>query len=171
MSAKLAKSMLGFADDFISGAAKGVGDGHIIRNSVNNLKSNMTVGQIKRLNKAVNNTAGSAAKNIAKQNAYSKSTKAVTGLKGIKQTPSMGARLGDAMGAGYREAFKGAKTGGVSGAVNAFKKAHLNADNTLNKARVAGTFATTSVAARVATGGGLYKDRNGNNNIAGVPFI
>jgi hypothetical protein len=162
--------MLGFADDFISGAAKGVGDGHIIRNNVNNLESNMTVGQIKKLNKAVNNT-GSAAKNIARQNAYSKSTKAVTGLKGIKPTPSMGARLGDAMGAGYREAYQGAKTGGVKGATSAFKKAHLNADGSLNKGRVAGTFATTSLAARVATGGGLYKDRNGNNNIAGLPFI
>ena len=169
MSAKLAKSMLGFADDFISGAAKGVGDGHIIRNSVNNLKSNMTVGQIKKLNKAVNNT-GSAAKNIARQNAYAKRTMAATGLKGIKQTPSMGARLGDAMGAGYREAFKGAKTGGVSGAVNAFKKAHLNADGSLNKARVAGTIVATNVASRVITGGGLYKDRNGNTNLP-IPFL
>ena len=84
---------------------------------------------------------------------------------------TFGVRLGDAIGAGYREAYQGAKTGGVKGATSAFKKAHLNADGSLNKARVAGTFAATSVAARVATGGGLYKDRNGNNNIAGLPFI
>ena len=170
MSAKLAKSMLGFADDFISGAAKGVGDGHIIRNSVNNLKSNMTVGQIKTLNKAMNSKVSTAAK-VARTQTRTGRTLANTGQKALRPNVSMGTRLGDAMGAGYREAFKGAKTGGVSGAVNAFKKAHLNADNTLNKGRVAGTFATTSLAARVATGGGLYKDRNGNNNIAGLPFI
>lgn len=170
MSAKLAKSMLGFADDFISGAAKGVGDGHIIRNSVNNLKSNMTVGQIKTLNRAMNKKVSTASK-VARTQFRTGRTLAYTGQKALRPNVSMGARLGDAMGAGYREAFKGAKTGGVKGATSAFKKAHLNADGSLNKARVAGTFATTSLAARVATGGGLYKDRNGNNNIAGLPFI
>ena len=169
MSAKLAKSMLGFADDFIQGAAKGVGDGHIIRNSVNNLKSNMTVGQIKILNKAMNKKVSTASKVAGTQFRTGK-TLAYTGQKALRPNVSMGTRLGDAMGAGYREAFKGAKTGGVSGAVNAFKKAHLNANGSLNKGRVAGTIVATNVASRVVTGGGLYKDRNGNTNLP-IPFL
>ena len=216
MSAKLAKSMLGFADDFIEGATKGIGAGSGIKVGVNKLSSNMTKNQKKALARLGKNNAGDAAKNIARQNAYSKgmSTRAsmlgqafknqgdnqsaevlnrwakqkgiridpsmgtqgaggrpiLNNLKGGNANPSFGVRLGDAMGAGYREAYQGAKTGGVSGAVNAFKKAHVNADGSLNKARVAGTIVTTNVASRVITGGGLYKDRNGNTNLP-IPFL
>ena len=35
MNMKSAKDMLGFADEFMNGAAKGVGNGHVIKNSVN----------------------------------------------------------------------------------------------------------------------------------------
>ena len=41
----------------------------------------------------------------------------------------------------------------------------------VNIGKIAGSYIGVSAAARVATGGGLYKDRNGNTNIAGVPFI
>lgn len=41
----------------------------------------------------------------------------------------------------------------------------------LNYGKIAGSYIGVGVAARVVTGGGLYKDRNGNTNIAGVPFI
>lgn len=40
-----------------------------------------------------------------------------------------------------------------------------------NYGKIAGSYIGVSAAARVATGGGLYKDKNGNTNIAGVPFI
>lgn len=40
-----------------------------------------------------------------------------------------------------------------------------------NYGKIAGSYIGVSAAARVATGGGVYKDRNGNTNIAGVPFI
>lgn len=59
----------------------------------------------------------------------------------------------------------------------AIKQGHMIADSTakggqrLSKARVAGTAATLGVAGRVATGGGLYRDRYGNVNIPGLPFI
>ena len=129
----------------------------------------MTVGQIKTLNRAMNSKVSTAAK-VARTQTRTGRTLANTGQKALRPNVSMGARLGDAMGAGYREAFKGAKTGGVSGAVNAFKKAHINADGSLNKARVAGTIVTTNVASRVITGGGLYKDRNGNTNLP-IPFL
>lgn len=37
--------------------------------------------------------------------------------------------------------------------------------------KIAASYMGVSTAARVATGGGLYKDKNGNSNIVGVPFI
>jgi hypothetical protein len=36
---------------------------------------------------------------------------------------------------------------------------------------IAGSYIGTSSAYRVASGGGLYKDKNGNANIIGLPFI
>ena len=59
----------------------------------------------------------------------------------------------------------------------ALRSAHSIADDTvqggtrISKRKVAGTMATASVAGRVATGGGLYRDRYGNINIPGLPFI
>lgn len=41
----------------------------------------------------------------------------------------------------------------------------------LSMGKVAGTAATVGVAGRVATGGGLYRDRYGNINVPGLPFI
>lgn len=55
-----------------------------------------------------------------------------------------------------------------------FKKAMsqtFKPDGNLNYGKIAGSYIGVSAAARIASGGGLYKDRNGNTNIAGVPFI
>lgn len=41
----------------------------------------------------------------------------------------------------------------------------------LNYGKIAGSYIGVSAAARIATGGGLYKDKNGNGNLIGVPFI
>ena len=53
----------------------------------------------------------------------------------------------------------------------ALGNAHKNADGSMNMLRAGGTFVAASAAARVASGGGLYKDRYGNPNLIGVPFI
>ena len=59
----------------------------------------------------------------------------------------------------------------------AIKAAHSVVDKSapngtrISKRKVAGTMATAGVAGRVATGGGLYRDRYGNVNIPGLPFI
>ena len=37
--------------------------------------------------------------------------------------------------------------------------------------KIAGTVMGLSMAGRIVTGGGLYKDKNGNTNIPGIPFI
>ena len=36
---------------------------------------------------------------------------------------------------------------------------------------IAGAYMGVSAAGRIATGGGLYKDSDGNTDIIGVPFI
>ena len=41
----------------------------------------------------------------------------------------------------------------------------------LNFKAIAGTYVGASLAGRVLTGGGIYRDRNGNPNVPGVPFI
>lgn len=57
------------------------------------------------------------------------------------------------------------------GIMESIAKAHQNEDGSVNMMKAAGTFMTASAAARVASGGGLYKDRYGNPNLIGVPFI
>lgn len=47
----------------------------------------------------------------------------------------------------------------------------VNGQNVLDMKKVAGTAATVGVAGRVVTGGGLYRDRYGNVNVPGLPFI
>lgn len=37
--------------------------------------------------------------------------------------------------------------------------------------KIAGTTFSVGVAGRIATGGGLYRDRYGNTNLPGIPFI
>jgi hypothetical protein len=41
----------------------------------------------------------------------------------------------------------------------------------LNLGKIAGSYIGLSAAYRVASGGGLYRDKNGNNNIIGIPFV
>jgi hypothetical protein len=37
--------------------------------------------------------------------------------------------------------------------------------------KVAGSYIGVAAAGRVLSGGGIYKDRNGNTNLIGVPFV
>lgn len=37
--------------------------------------------------------------------------------------------------------------------------------------KIAGSYLGVSAAARVASGGGVYKDNNGNTDLIGIPFI
>ena len=199
----MAKNMLGFADDFIEGASKGIGDAGRIKTSVNRISSNMTKGQ-KKVLKAFGSSVGDSAKQVAKSQAYHKSTKAsaVNGFKqmgrndlankvanakgmplapGAKsklrnitsnvsgiQNPTFGNELGDAMIGGFRDTYSGLKA--KQGLSQSLAAGFMDGDK-LRMDRVAGGFVTASAAARIATGGGLYKDRNGSTNIIGLPFI
>lgn len=70
---------------------------------------------------------------------------------------------------GVTDTYKGARDG--QNIIDTFVNAHKNEDGSVNMLRAAGTFMATSAAARVASGGGVYKDRYGNPNLIGVPFI
>ena len=70
---------------------------------------------------------------------------------------------------GISDSYKGIQDG--QGIFEAIGNAHKNDDGSINWRRAAGTFMTASAAARIASGGGAYKDRYGNPNLIGVPFI
>lgn len=53
----------------------------------------------------------------------------------------------------------------------AVKDTFSHADGTLNYGKIAGSYIGASAAARVVSGGGVTKDKNGNTNLIGVPFI
>ena len=83
-------------------------------------------------------------------------------------------KIGKNMGGGIEVGARMMGKGGykkAEGITDALSKTFKHKDGTLNYGKIAGSYIGLSAAARVATGGGLYKDRNGNTNIAGVPFI
>ena len=70
---------------------------------------------------------------------------------------------------GIADTYKGTKAG--DGFWNSLEAAHKNTDGTYRWDRIAGTYAAAAVGSRVLSGGGLYKDKYGNTNLPGVPFI
>lgn len=56
--------------------------------------------------------------------------------------------------------------------VKAIKQGHKKADGKgYDMGKIAGTTFSLGVAGRIASGGGLYKDKYGNTNLPGVPFV
>ena len=187
----LGKRMLGYADEFLEGGIKGLNKNI----NVNSLKSNMTKGQLKNLklkngkDAAVRTAANKLGKSVDEvSEAMAKGQRVNIGrgqvnLSNKKQIYSKGVeptfmnKMGDAALGGYREGYKGAQAAlkGGAGYKDAVKQGlnagFKNADGTLNTGRVAGAVVTAGVVGRVASGGGLYKDRYGNTNLIGVPFI
>jgi hypothetical protein len=70
---------------------------------------------------------------------------------------------------GIRDTITGMQGG--KGFQDAVKGAFTDADNNIRWGRVAGTYVTASAGLRLLSGGGLTRDRNGNPNMIGVPFI
>ena len=144
----IAKKMLGYADEFMEGATKGIGDAGAIKAGVTKLASNKTKGQLKNVKKGV--------------------IKGTTNrVKGI-QNPTTMNKIGDAVWGGVRDTAASMKSGKTVS--DALATGFKDGDK-LRMDRVAGTFVAGSAAARLATGGGLYKDRNGSTNIIGIPFL
>ena len=70
---------------------------------------------------------------------------------------------------GIADTYKGTKAG--DGFWNSLEAAHKNTDGTYRWDRIAGTYAAAAIGSRVISGGGLYKDKYGNTNLPGIPFI
>ena len=70
---------------------------------------------------------------------------------------------------GIRDTITGMQSG--KGFQDAIKGAFTDADNNIRWGRVAGTYVTASAGLRLLSGGGLTRDRNGNPNVIGVPFV
>ena len=86
---------------------------------------------------------------------------------------TFGTRLGDNLVGGYRDTVKGmrGKDLSIANVKTAASAAFKNQDGPMNVGRVAGAVVTAGVEGRIATGGGLYRDRNGSFNVPGVPLI
>lgn len=63
------------------------------------------------------------------------------------------------------------ETGSLGKALKMGHSKMVNGKPQLSVKKVAGTAMGVGIAGRVATGGGLYRDRYGNVNVPGVPFI
>ena len=70
---------------------------------------------------------------------------------------------------GVTDSYKGIRDGGPFW--DTIKAAHTNDDGSLRWGRIAGSYMAASTAGRVISGGGLTRDRNGNPNFPGIPFI
>lgn len=80
---------------------------------------------------------------------------------------------GETADVGLRGVLKGVSEG--TNLKSIAKNAYFNGEDialkNANWKAIGGTYIGASVAGRVATGGGLYKDRTGKTNIPVVPFV
>lgn len=166
MTPKQAKFLKNFGKNNAGNAAKAVSRSQAYTKSTKQAAANAfkQIGQ-DDLAKTVMNKKGMPITRAQRMASLNKTK--VDRVAGIKN-PTLGNRIGDAVGGGIKDTYTGIKAG--QGFGEALSGAYMNGDK-LRMDRVAGTFIGASTAARVATGGGLYKDRNGSTNIIGLPFI
>lgn len=53
----------------------------------------------------------------------------------------------------------------------ALKNAYTKADGNIDLGAIAGSYLGVSAGYRVLSGGGAYRDKNGNANLIGIPFV
>jgi hypothetical protein len=86
-------------------------------------------------------------------------------------------KVGDFLAGGFIDVARGVKAGNTVGKAieEAFTTEGTNAAGqtvrNLNYGRVAGAYLGASTGYRMLSGGGLYKDKNGNTNLVGLPFV
>lgn len=106
--------------------------------------------------------ASNAVNNLNKSGAYK------AGIAASKAAPFKG--IMDSAREYYGHANSGSKIGIKQAAILGHTK-DINGQRVADYKKIAGTAATIGVAGRVASGGGLYRDRYGNVNVPGLPFI
>lgn len=83
---------------------------------------------------------------------------------------SMGGKAKEFFTGGFTDTYNAYKTNGGDFTA-AVKSAYQNDDGSLRMGRIAGSYMAAAAGVRILSGGGITKDRNGNNNLIGVPFI
>jgi hypothetical protein len=83
---------------------------------------------------------------------------------------SMGGKAKEFFTGGFTDTYNAYKANGGDFTA-AVKSAYQNEDGSLRMGRIAGSYMAAAAGVRVLSGGGVTKDRNGNNNLIGVPFI
>ena len=180
MAVEIAKSMLAFGEKVVHGMS-GNKASYVKRVGQVALKSNMTRTQLKDAAKAGMKTKG-AADALEKKfaNVMSKNVSATVKNNAIDKVignavakNDIGYKIGDAIGGGIRDTTKVFKNTGNLGKSlqSGFTKKGADGKRTANVGRIAGAYFGAGVTGRVATGGGLYRDRYGRVNVPGVPFI
>lgn len=73
---------------------------------------------------------------------------------------------------GIRDSIKNlaSDSSSVDAIWNGVKSAHM-VDGKVSGLRIAGSAVGVSAAARIVSGGGIYRDKDGNANIIGIPFV
>ena len=94
-------------------------------------------------------------------------------LVNAHKNKQLGYKLGDALGGGIRDSVRSfSHNKSLSTALKAgFTKAGADGKMQVRAGRVAGAVVAAGTVGRVASGGGLYRDRYGRVNVPGVPFI
>lgn len=188
----ISTSGVNFAKNVWKGMTEGVERGKNFRVS-GTYKANKALGQVEKNAKKgmeyvhVKNlkNVGTAEKNITKKaiknkktgkmnnikmTSYSNNKKKIKLSNNIQKRPTFGEKTGDFLGGGIRDTYKNMTTKDMSFG-KALKDAHRNPDGKINMKRVAGTYVAASSVGRIASGGGIMKDKNGNTNVIGIPFI
>lgn len=189
----IAKTVINFGEDVMAGVS-GNTKRYAATLGKRALKSNMSTQQLRTgMEKALSGDAAKkfqssmnkAAANMMRQNkgmtlqaaknALHKADFTGIGdqlLVNAHKNNQLGYKLGDALGGGFRDSFRTMKAGkGFSNALKAGFTKQVNGQTQIRAGRVAGAVMTAGVAGRVASGGGLYRDRYGRVNVPGVPFI
>lgn len=158
MASDIAKAMTNFAGDVWKGMSQGVDAGKKFRVKGVQTANNALKGP-QRVNRVNKNSIKKAPK-ISKQKSFNK--------------PTMAQKAGNFVGGGIRDTYKNINEKDMK-LVEGLKAAHSAPDGKggtrLSKTKMAGTFVGASAAGRIATGGGVMKDKNGNTNVIGIPFI
>lgn len=155
MSKAIAESMMGFAGNTLRG-----------------MTGNANAG--KRFVMSGNKSANEALKRLKQAKPMrpkmrSNKVKSVTRNSNVRARQTAGYSVGNFVGGGINNTItnmnkKNMKFG------EALKTAH-STNGKLDAKKIAGTYVGVSAAGRIATGGGVLKDKNGNTNVIGIPFI
>lgn len=182
--AKDFSKILNVANDFYNGAVKGTKKASW---TVNKVASKNKMAKNLDVNKTINKSKKVISNTQQRLNVPSGSNLKVK-ANNINRTPrkqpfemkaSTAATAGNWAGGGIRDSIKQYKkaTGDDKSILGAIQKGHKKVDKAGNltekydMGKIAGTTFSVGVAGRIATGGGLYKDKYGNTNLPGIPFI